>query len=499
MQTKNIKSKILNTLKKLYTPWNLFILIILLLAFILRIYRIEELLDFHYDQGRDAMVIWKLWHGHKLFLIGPVTGLEGIFLGPFYYYLIAPFYLIGKGNPTIPSMFLSLLVTLSLFVLYKAGELIANKKLGIIALVIGSFSYSLILSSRWLSNPTPIYLTSILIFYLMIKIIKSPKSFYWYLIYLLAGVSMHFESASAIIYMPIVLFFTIWQKKKLNIKTFLISSCLLFLTFTPQLLFNFKHDNILVNNIFKELPKQEENTSRITRLLSDRFKLFWEMFSVKIFADNNKLSVGFGLLSLSGLILIIKNKKYKDIFNLFVIFLGIPLIFYTIYRGNYGVLYDYYFTGYYLILVLLFSFGLWSMSNLKFGKYLLALFFILFLFSNLKLIQKKLTIGVNDGNDIFISNQLQSIMWIYQNAKDTEFNVDVYVPPVIPHSYDYLFTYVGDKRALSNVKTLYTLYEADPPHPDRIGAWLKRQEGIGKVEETVKFGGITVERRMRFN
>ena len=82
----------LGKIKKFYTPWNLLILIIILFAFILRIYRIGELLNFHYDQGRDALIIWDLIKNGKLFLIGPVTGLEGIFLGPFYYYLIAKQY-----------------------------------------------------------------------------------------------------------------------------------------------------------------------------------------------------------------------------------------------------------------------------------------------------------------------------------------------------------------------------------------------------------------------
>lgn len=110
------------------------ILLTLLLAFFLRIYRVWDLLDFHYDQGRGAMVIWNLWHNGKFFLIGPVTGLPGIFLGPFYYYLIAIPYLIGGGNPVYPSIFLSSLVTLGLFFLYKAGEKIGDKKLGFMRL-----------------------------------------------------------------------------------------------------------------------------------------------------------------------------------------------------------------------------------------------------------------------------------------------------------------------------------------------------------------------------
>src|SRR3990167_11430935 len=80
-------------------------------CFFLRVYRIDELLMFHYDQGRDAITVWNLWHEGKFFLTGPVTGLAGIFLGPAYYYIIAPFYLIGGGSPLYPAVFLALIVT----------------------------------------------------------------------------------------------------------------------------------------------------------------------------------------------------------------------------------------------------------------------------------------------------------------------------------------------------------------------------------------------------
>ncbi len=269
----------LNSLfKKLYTPWNLLILIILLLAFILRAYRIEALLDFHYDQGRDAKIIWDLWHSGKLFLIGPTTGLDGIFLGPFYYYLIAPFYLIGGGNPVIPSLFLSLLVTVSLFVLYLTGNEIGGRVTGFTALVIGTFSNHLIFSGRWLSNPTPIYLTSILIFFLMVKILKNSKNYYWYLIYLLVGLSLQFELASAVFYLPILLVFTIWQRKNLNFKIFIISSLFLFVTLLPQIIFNFKHDNILFKNIIAELNNDNKINLNLVNRVGEIWKITKEIF-----------------------------------------------------------------------------------------------------------------------------------------------------------------------------------------------------------------------------
>jgi len=266
----------LTKIRSLYTPWNLLILIILLIAFILRIYKIEVLLDFHYDQGRDAKIIWDMWHNGKLFLIGPTTGLDGVFLGPFYYYLIAPFYLIGMGNPVIPSLFLSLLTVIALYILYLVGVEIGGKATGFIALVIGTFSNHIIFSNRWLSNPTPIYLTSILIFFLMIKIINKPKIYYWYLIYLLIGLSLQFELASAVFYLPILFIFTIWRKP--NIKTFLISGLILGLTFVPQLIFNFKHDNILLNNISNQIG----NGNNIKLDIAFRLKNIWKII-VEIF------------------------------------------------------------------------------------------------------------------------------------------------------------------------------------------------------------------------
>lgn len=268
----------LKIFKNLYTPWNLLILIILLLAFILRTYRIEALLDFHYDQGRDAKIIWDLWHNSKLFLIGPTTGLDGIFLGPFYYYLIAPFYLIGGGNPVIPSLFLSFLVTLALYFLYLTGVEIGGKVTGFVALIVGTFSNHLIFSSRWLSNPTPIYLTSILIFYIMVLVLKKSKPFYWYLIYLLVGISLHFELASAVFYLPILLIFTIWQRKKLNLKQFIISSLFLFVTLMPQIIFNFKHDNILFNNIIAELNNDNKIKLDLVKRIGEIWKITKEIF-----------------------------------------------------------------------------------------------------------------------------------------------------------------------------------------------------------------------------
>ena len=111
--------------------------------------------------------------------------------------------------------------------------------------------------------------------------------------------------------------------------------------------------------------------------------------------------------------------------------------------------------------------------------------------------------GVDGPNTVRFGNQKQAVEWVFEDAAGRDFNVDVYVPPVIPHAYDYLFTWYGntkyDKPPVEEHQALlYTLAEVDPPHPERLEAWVVRQMGIGSVEEEVDFGGIKVQRRKRF-
>src|SRR4030042_4202746 len=246
----NIKSWWNLILKEIKTHIPVYLLLIIILAgaFFIRIYRIGDLLQFYYDQGRDALVIWKLWHEGKGFLIGPVTGLRGIFLGPLYYYLIAPFYLIGRGNPVYPAFFLAILSTLSILMLYILGSRMYSRIAGLVAATIGAFSYSIATFSRWLSNPNPIFLTST-IFLLCLweivspnnksKVISHKLNWWWIIATLMIGASLQFESASATFYMPLIFIYLIWLviRKRFggenylpNKKTLILSLAVFFIT-----------------------------------------------------------------------------------------------------------------------------------------------------------------------------------------------------------------------------------------------------------------------------
>jgi hypothetical protein len=151
---------------------------------------------------------------------------------------------------------------------------------------------------------------------------------------------------------------------------------------------------------------------------------------------------------------------------------------------------------------MLFAVALGLFSKSVIGKVFLVLFFVVFLQSNLDVTLSRLSDGGDGPNTIIYSNQRKAMDWIFTDAKGVEFNTDYYVPPVIPYAYTYLENWYSDglnKPGLTHNESglLYTLYEEDPPHPERLEAWLARQKGIGVVIYQQKFGGITVQRRVR--
>src|SRR5258706_232757 len=123
---------------------------------------------------------------------------EEIFSHKFVYFLLA-------------TILLAALLVWSLGVLYFLGCLMQNRVTGIIAAAIGAFSYYIVLCGRWLSNPTPILLSSVLLLLAMWKIITTKDDRWWLAVALLVGISLQFESASAIFYIPMVGVFFLWS------------------------------------------------------------------------------------------------------------------------------------------------------------------------------------------------------------------------------------------------------------------------------------------------
>ncbi len=132
------------------------------------------------------------------------------------------------------------------------------------------------------------------------------------------------------------------------------------------------------------------------------------------------------------------------------------------------------------------------------GKIIVCTFLVMFMITNIQLTEKYLKTGIG----ITLGAEKWAIDWIYKDAKNSEFNIDAYVPPQIYFSYLYLFRWYGNEKygrepQMKLVKTLYTLYEPDNEHPQFLEAWMQRQDGIGRIVKEDFFGDITVQKRER--
>ena len=275
------------------------------------------------------------------------------------------------------------------------------------------------------------------------------------MIALLVGISLHFEAASAVFYIPMIIVFWIYlyitNKKAIPTKfTFIISILLFGLTLFPQIAFNFKHENILYNNFQKVLVEEKSFQSPFTSYnLIKKRDFFWDVFSSKIFPGIVKYANLYYLAGLVGIVL--AARKIPKAISLLIIFIGVPITGYIFFQGNYGNIYDYYMTGYYLPIILLFSIGLGFLWNKFLGKIIVVAFFVAFLNLSGTLDRNLINAGFDGPTHITLGNQLQSVNWVFEDARQLcdqeeilrlpsvaqddecsrQFNVDVYVPPVI--------------------------------------------------------------------
>lgn len=487
---------------KKYLFTNYLLVAILLLASFLRFFRINELLGFWYDQGRDALVIWDFIYKGKVFLIGPTTGIEGVLRGPWYYWLLTPFYWLGHGNPIYPSVFTILTTVFAIFVLYKVGRELGGEKTGLLSAFLASGSVYIIGSSRWLSIPPLMLLLGISLIWAVFKFLQK-QSWALPLIGFLVGMALQFGGATEYFYIPVLIIIFIWKRKLLpNINVLVLSLALFILAFVPQAFFELRHPGSLSGPVINFLLHGKSIEINLLQLIINHLQFFYSLIASKFWIDGDIIFAPFFVAFLGFLIFKWKEIKKNEKFMTTLIFSIAPFVGLLFFKGNSGNIYDYYFTGYYFVIILVFSYAFIELSQTGFGKILLIAFLAIFIYRNTVIYVRDYSISLNDPKLIAFQNQLAAIDWIYTDSKGKDFNVDEYVPPVIPYAYQYLFEWLGNQKYNrlpldKNISLLYTLYEVDPDHPERLQDWLDRQKGIGKVVKEQGFGGIVVQERER--
>src|SRR6185295_6950880 len=86
-----------------YSPTQLLLAVIVILAAFLRLWNLPATLEFLGDQGRDAMFVSGIFREGNFVFIGPTTSVGDMYLGPFYYYFMLPFLGLSYPSPIGPA------------------------------------------------------------------------------------------------------------------------------------------------------------------------------------------------------------------------------------------------------------------------------------------------------------------------------------------------------------------------------------------------------------
>lgn len=221
------------------------IISILLLATVLRFFRLPDYMTFLGDEGRDALVVKDLLVNQNIPFIGPPTSVGNIYLGPLYYYMMAFSMAAFWLNPVAAAGMNALIGVLTVGLIYH----LAKTWFGKVSALIASFLYAIspvnIIYSRSSWNPNPAPFFALLGIWSLYKAHKT-RNFLWLIptgAFFAAVLQMHYL---AIILLPVFGFLWLvefFKHKKGFFWTGTFGGIIAFwVVMTPLVLFDLKHE-----------------------------------------------------------------------------------------------------------------------------------------------------------------------------------------------------------------------------------------------------------------
>lgn len=271
------KNKIISWVKSHY-PETLTLIFILILALALRLYRISEFMTFLGDEGRDVRIVRDLITKGNLVFIGPQTSIGNMYLGPLYYYMMAPALLLSGLNPVGPAIMIAILGVFTIWFTW----IVTREWYGPIAAIITSFLFAIspvaIIYSRSSWNPNPMPFFALFSIYGIYQVWQKHK-LNW-----LPWVGVAFAGALQMHYLGLLLgpvLFIFWLLTLLNIKDSketkkiftqktILMVVIFLLMMSPLALFDLKHQGQNFN-AFKAFFSDRQTTVNLNPTRSDRF------------------------------------------------------------------------------------------------------------------------------------------------------------------------------------------------------------------------------------
>jgi hypothetical protein len=334
--------------------------IILLVAGFMRIYKIADYMTFLGDEGRDAIVMRDIVLFNHFPAIGPGTSIGSMYLGPLYYYLMAPFMAAFNLSPVGPSVGVALFSLATIFLLWW----ICRQWVGRVPALFVSMAYALsptvIIFSRSSWNPNVMPFFALLTMYAIWKVWRLG---YWRWL-VISAISFAFVLNShylGLLLLPTLGFFTILSVKKSQsnlqsaIRSVLVSVGLFSLLMSPLLIHDLRHNYQNINSIVKFFSERQTTVNFKPYKAVPNIWPIWKDINTSLLGSKTE-AIGSSLavfLIISSVLVLSKHRSKDLVFTLFWLVFG--LIGLGLYKQH---IYDHYYGFLFPIPFILFGFSL---------------------------------------------------------------------------------------------------------------------------------------------
>jgi 4-amino-4-deoxy-L-arabinose transferase-like glycosyltransferase len=366
----------LNWIKKNPLEFGILLAILIIGAFC-RLYKISDYMTFLGDEGRDAIIVRRFLTEFHPPLIGPGTSIGNMYLGPLYYYMMAPALLLAAFSPIGPAVQIAVLGVITIWFIWYAGRNWFGKIAGLIAAGLYAISPTVVIYSRSSWNPNIMPFFALLSIYSIWKVWKEKK-YRWMIV---LGISFAFVLQSHYLGLLLVpTLFIPWILSRPPKRYTLIATSLFAILMSPLLFFDLRHNFQNFYAVKAFFTSSRDIGLPLYIYLSKVGSMAFMVSSNLLSAKNIYLSIITLTLFLSALIWMCINKKLKSSFGLVFLWLVIGIIGVSLYRGP---VYDHYleflFPAPFLLLgAFAQNLGKTKTWYLIFGIYLLALTFVNF-------------------------------------------------------------------------------------------------------------------------
>lgn len=260
------------------------LLLILLVAAVLRLYRIQEYMRFLGDEGRDALAVLHIVRDFHFPLIGPGTSVGNMYMGPLYYYMMLVPMSLTALNPISAAVMVGTIGVATVGLLCIVGREWFGPVAGLTAAALYAVAYLPITFGQSSWNPYPMPFFALAAIFSLYKAIKDQRSEWLILLGIILAFVLQMHPLGLIL-VPVLglfwLFGLYWFKKSAQTpKRYLVHTgiglILFCLLMSPLLLFDLKH-NFMNTQAFITFFTKREGTVNINPL--NTLSKFWETYS----------------------------------------------------------------------------------------------------------------------------------------------------------------------------------------------------------------------------